>query len=193
VPADGLDRAGPSVDAGRMAEPGIRGGATTVAEVVYLLDEAFAGPGIEASNEAQSLLQNLASVSEEQWREIPNGGVRTVESIALHVGTCKIMYDEYAFGRGERRWDDPDLTPWPEGHAPMHETVEWLKASHARLVDHVRCLRDADLGVPRRANWGELRPTRWLISTILQHDAYHAGEINHIRSLLAGDDRWHWS
>ena len=22
------------------------------------------------------------------------------------------------------------------------------------------------------------------------HDAYHAGEINHLRSLLDGDDRW---
>jgi hypothetical protein len=38
-------------------------------------------------------------------------------------------------------------------------------------------LSDADLDVPPRANWGELKPTRWLISTILQHDTYHAGEI----------------
>jgi hypothetical protein len=74
----------------------------------------------------------------------------------------------------------------------MHEAVSWLKASHARFVDHVRHLSDADLGVPRRANWGGLEPTRWLISTILQHDTYHAGEINHIRSLLAQDDRWRW-
>jgi hypothetical protein len=44
------------------------------------------------------------------------------------------MYDAYAFGSGERRWDDPGLTPWPEGHAPMQETVDWLKASHARFV-----------------------------------------------------------
>jgi hypothetical protein len=74
----------------------------------------------------------------------------------------------------------------------MQETVDWLKASHARFVDHVRQPSDADLDVPRRANWGELKPTRWLISTILQHDTYHAGEINHIRSLLAEDDRWRW-
>jgi uncharacterized damage-inducible protein DinB len=175
-----------------MGEPSDRQSATAVTELVYLLDEAFAGTGIEESNEAQSLLANLATVSAEQWRAVPSGGVRTVESIALHVGTCKIMYDEHAFGSGERRWDDPDLTPWPEGHAPMDEAVDWLKASHARFVGHVRRLSDADLGVPRRANWGELEPTRWLISTILQHDTYHAGEINHIRSLLAEDDRWRW-
>jgi hypothetical protein len=27
---------------------------------------------------------------------------------------------------------------------------------------------------------GELEPARWLISTILRHDTFHAGEINHI-------------
>jgi DinB superfamily len=175
-----------------MREPSDRDGSRAVAELAYLLDEAFAGTGIEESNEAQSLLVNLATVGEDQWREVPNGGVRSIESIALHVGACKIMYDEYAFGPGELGWDDPALTPWQEGHAPMRETVDWLVASHARFVDHVRRLSEDELGVPRRANWGELKPTRWLISTILQHDTYHAGEINHIRSLLAGDDRWRW-
>ena len=34
--------------------------------------------------------------------------------------------------------------------------------------------------------------TRWLLSTLLQHDTYHAGEINHLRSLLSGEDRWMW-
>jgi len=166
---------------------------TAIDEIVYLLDEAFAGRGIEESNEAQSLLANLASVDEARWRALPAGAVRTVESVALHVGTCKVMYDEYAFGPGELRWDDAELLPWPEGRAPMDETIGWLKAVHARFVDHVRTLTDGGLEAPRRANWGELKPTRWLISTILQHDTYHAGEINHLRSLLAEDDRWRWA
>jgi hypothetical protein len=42
---------------------------------------------------------------------MPNGGARPVESIALHVDPCKVMSDEYASGSGERRWDDPHLTP----------------------------------------------------------------------------------
>jgi hypothetical protein len=25
---------------------------------------------------------------------------------------------------------------------------------------------------------------------MITHDAYHAGEVNHIRSLFSGDDRW---
>jgi len=27
---------------------------------------------------------------------------------------------------------------------------------------------------------------------MLQHDVYHAGEINRMRSTLSGEDRWQW-
>lgn len=165
---------------------------TAVDEIVYLLDEAFSGTGIEETNEGQSLLVNLATVEEAQWRAVPPGGVRTVESVALHVGTCKVMYDEYAFGPGRLRWDDPGLRPWPEGEAPMVETIAWLKEAHVRFVDHVRALSDHELAEPRQSNWGEAKETRWLISTMLEHDTYHAGEINHIRSLLSADNGWKW-
>jgi hypothetical protein len=96
---------------------------TAVQELVYLLNEAFSGRGIEETNESQSLLVNLSSVGEANWRTPPPGGTRTVESIALHVGTCKLMYDEYAFGPGKLTWDDPHLQPWPEGEAPMSQVI----------------------------------------------------------------------
>ena len=165
---------------------------SAVEELVYLLDEAFAGKGIEETNESQSLLVNLSSVGEAMWRTPPPSGTRTIESIALHVGSCKVMYDEYAFGTGDLQWDDPDVQPWPDGQAPMAETIEWLRSAHERLREHVLALDDEVLNMPRRANWGELKETRWLISVLIQHDAYHAGEINHVRSLLSRDDRWKW-
>jgi hypothetical protein len=31
-------------------------------------------------------------------------------------------------------------------------------------------------------------PIRWFIGVMIQHYAYHAGEINHIRALHQGDD-----
>jgi hypothetical protein len=89
---------------------GARGG---LDGLLYLLDEAFGGRGIEASNESQALLANLATVTD-----------------------------------------------------------------------------DGELGRPRPTNWGEERETRWIVAAMVTHDAYHAGEINHIRSLLQGDDRW---
>jgi hypothetical protein len=163
-----------------------------VEELVYLLNEAFEGRGIESSNESQSLVANLATVDASMWRKVPRGGVRTIEAMALHVGSCKLMYDDFAFGSGKLGWDDPDVKPWGDKEAPMDDVIEWLRGVHDRFVLHVADLSDADLAAPRPANWGELRETRWLISMILQHDAYHAGEINHIRSLFAGSDRWRW-
>ena len=30
------------------------------------------------------------------------------------------------------------------------------------------------------------------LAALIGHDFYHAGEVNHVRSLLAGEDRWLW-
>jgi hypothetical protein len=157
---------------------------------LYLLDEAFRGKGIEESNESQALLTNLATVPETAWRAVLPGADRTVEKIVLHVGACKVMYDDYAFGTGTLFWTDREVEPWPAGSAPMAETIDWLAEVHARLVEHIAGLSDDDLADLRLTNWGERRETRWIVSTMIQHDLYHAGEINHIRSLLSGDDRW---
>jgi hypothetical protein len=159
--------------------------------MLYLMDEAFRGAGIEETNESQALLPNLATVDPSAWRAVPAGASRSIESIALHVGMCKVMYEDYAFGDGTLVWDEPAVQPWPEGAAPMGEAVRWLERVHDRLVSRVAALADdSELDRPRLANWGELRPTRWLISTLVTHDAYHAGEINHLRSFLGPDDRW---
>jgi len=37
-----------------------------------------------------------------------------------------------------------------------------------------------------------MKETRWLIAVTIEHDLYHAGEINHLRALKHGDDRWAW-
>ena len=163
-----------------------------VALLAYLMDEAFSGAGIEESNESQSLMANLATVADDMWRAEVPGAVRTIESIALHVGACKVMYRDHAFGARELTWESPEVQPWADGAAPKSETLDWLRTTHAQLMRHVAALSDGDLYQPRLANWGEQRETRWLLSTLLQHDAYHAGEINRIRSLLAGEDRWNW-
>jgi hypothetical protein len=163
-----------------------------VDELVYLLGDAFAGTGIEESGESQALMTNLATVDERQWREVPAGGSRSIESIVLHVGSCKVMYDDYAFGAGTLTWEDSEVQPWPTGTAPLPDALEWLRRVHDRLVDHIGALDDAELGSPRRTNWGDERETRWIVAAMVGHDLYHAGEINHIRSLFAGEDRWMW-
>jgi uncharacterized damage-inducible protein DinB len=163
-----------------------------VEALLYLMDEAFEGPGIEESNESQALVTNLATVTEDQWQAKVSGVERTIAWMVIHLGTCKIMYDDYAFGSGTLFWDQPAVQPWPEDQAPMAETLAWLREAQARLRAHVAELRDEDLDQSRKTNWGEERPTRWIVTAMITHDAYHAGEINHLRSLLSGDDRWNF-
>ena len=161
--------------------------------LLYLLDEAFEGRGIEESNESQALLTNLATVSEADWRASVPGATRTIESMVLHVAACKVMYDDYAFGSGTKQWGTPDVEgPWEPGTAPMAEAIALLREAHRPFGDHVAALGDSDLDRPRMTNWGEERPTRWIVAAIIGHDFYHAGEINHLRSLLGTDDRWRW-
>jgi uncharacterized damage-inducible protein DinB len=156
-----------------------------------LLDEAFRGRGIEESNESQALLTNLSGAAEDVWGALPSGAARSIAAIALHVGACKVMYADYAFGAGTLQWGTPQVEPSPEAAVPREELLPWLEGAHQRLVGHVAALVDDDeLDRPRMTNWGELRTTRWIITAMITHDAYHAGEINHLRSLLEGDDRW---
>ena len=164
----------------------------TVDGLVYLLDEAFEGRGIEESNESQALLTNLATVTDAEWRATVPGATRTIESMVLHVAACKVMYDDYAFGPGTKQWGTPEVEGWVGTDAPMTEAIDWLREAHRPFRDHVAELTDDDLDAPRMTNWGEERPTRWIVAAIIGHDFYHAGEINHLRSLLGTDDRWRW-
>ena len=35
-----------------------------------------------------------------------------------------------------------------------------------------------------------MKESRWIIAVMIEHDLYHAGEINHIRALRQGNDGW---
>ena len=164
-----------------------------VESLLYLLDEAFEGRGIVQSNESQSLLTNLGTVSQADWHARPNGATRTIESMVRHVAACKVMYSDYAFGKGTKQWGTPDVEgPWGVDRAPMSAAIAWLRESHRSFTEHVAQLTDDELDRERMTNWGEPRPTRWIVAAIVGHDFYHAGEINHLRSLLGTDDRWRW-
>jgi uncharacterized damage-inducible protein DinB len=166
---------------------GSRAGIETLLDLMQM---AFGEAGVE-EDESQALLPNLASVPDEAWRALPTGAARSIESIVLHVGSCKVMYADYAFRDGTLDWDQPAVQPWPEGEAPMSKAVAWLVEVHEQLVSHVAALADdAELERPRQTNWGDEWRTRSIIGAMITHDAYHAGEINHLRSMLGPDDRW---
>lgn len=167
-----------------------------VEQLLYLMDEAFDG------EDEEDLLGNLGSITEADWAVIPPGGARSIRHIVGHVGACKYMYDNHAFGDGRLTWDDPagdlgvsmeDLqsrTVDPE--PPMDTVVEWLREGHRRLREHIAAMDDSELFAPRRQPEGEMRETRWIIANMIRHDGYHAGEINHIRALSEANDLWAW-
>ncbi|HET7077681.1 MAG TPA: DinB family protein [Chloroflexia bacterium] len=151
-------------------------------ELLYLLDTAFEGTW-------HSLLDNLQAVTPDDWAWVPPGGQRTIRDIVQHVGGCKFMYHDYAFGGGHLTWDDPLVDGKGVLDTPA-VAIGWLRAGQDRLRRSIAGLDDADLPRPRLTNWGEEQTTRWIITAMIQHDLYHAGEINHLRSLHRQADRW---
>ena len=154
-----------------------------VEQLLYLLDEAFAG------EDWHSLLANLRAVAPGEWGWVPPGGDRSIRDIVQHVGGCKFMYEDHAFGQAALDWEHPVVEGGDALSDPSSASA-WLRDGHARLRRSVAGLDDAELVRPRRTNWGEQKETRWIVAVMIQHNLYHAGEINHLRSLYRRDDRW---
>ena len=152
-----------------------------VDELLSLLDAAFDGEDWHA------LLRNLRAVPAEAWEWVPPGGKRSVRDLAQHVGACKYMYENSAFGDRTLTWDDP-LVLGDGALTDAASAIAWLREGQARLRGSVAALDDAELGRPRRAYWDRVKETRWGIAVMIQHDLYHCGEINHVRALFQGDD-----
>ena len=159
---------------------------TAIETLAGFIEEAYEG------DPDQSLLANLHNLREQDWDSIPPGGGRSIVDILEHVGWCKWMYEDYAFGKGTLRGDQPPLVPSGGARTrPRDELLDWLKEGHTRWLASVRALaNDAELDRKRLTNWGEYLSTRVIIRIMISHDLYHAGEINHIRALLHSNDQW---
>jgi DinB family protein len=157
-------------------------------QYLYLLDEAFAG------DDSHSLRNNLKDLAPEDWLWLPPNGARPIAEMVSHVAGCKNMYGNHAFGDASMTWDDPlaDQKLLKEAStAGIERLIGFLKDSQARFRAQVEALADdAELARPRRTNWGDMAETRWIIKSMIEHDLYHAGEINRMRALRQANDRW---
>ncbi len=153
---------------------------TSIEQLLYQMDEAF------RDNPWGSLLNNLKNVKEDDWEWLPPDGKRSILHIVQHVGYAKLNYENNAFGDRSMNWNNPaDI---PQGSNPS-VMIEWLKEGHERLRASLAALQDdEELRKNRMAPWGTEANTRWIVNNMIQHDIYHAGEINHIRALRQGDD-----
>jgi hypothetical protein len=159
-----------------------------IEQYLYLMDAAFAGP------DWHSLLANVRALKADDWLWLPPDGARPIAEMVAHVGACKYMYENHAFDDAALQWGQPltserrlsAVTP-----AAVDELIAWLEAAQRRLRMSVDALADdAELLKLRRTNWGEMKETRWIVKSMIEHDLYHAGEINRMRALRQRNDRW---
>jgi hypothetical protein len=172
-----------------------------VDSLVYLLDEAFEGK----DKPWHSILGNLASCTEDDWLWTPPGGARSIRALMAHVGGAAYLYHDRAFGGGAmfgdppRDWNPPagdlgfgmeDLEAYHplENEPPMADVIAWATDGARAFRDAVDDLDDSALMEERTNHRGEPFPIRWFAGVMIQHYAYHAGEINHIRALHQGND-----
>ncbi len=154
-------------------------------ELLRLMGSGFDGP-LE-----QSLFSNLKTVRDEDWVALPERAHRSIREMTLHVGLFKYIYANHAFRGAGMAYDDPPARPPAARLESVGSAMEWLREAHDYLTTAIDELPDdAELEVKRKAHWGEMLPTHTLIEIVLQHDLYHAGEINRTRALLQDDDRW---
>jgi hypothetical protein len=163
-------------------------GREVIDTLCWLIEEAF------IDDPGGSLLSNLANLRPEDWTALPPGGGRTISDILEHVGWSKWMYEDYAFGSASLRGDQPPLIPADGARSrPPDELLAWLKEGHRKWLNSVHALPgDSELERDRLTNWGEWMKTRTIIRIMIGHDYYHAGEINHVRALLQGNDHWEY-
>ncbi len=161
---------------------------TAIDELVILFDHVLEEHGF-GWDHWHSILWNLHNVTPDQWTELPSGGGRTIRELVTHLGATFLVYADRTFGDGAREWGDRIIDGMGPGETP-EETIAWLRRSHAHLRSRLAALTDDELGVIRKAPWGDEYETRRLIELMIQHPIYHTGEINHIRALLQGNDDW---
>jgi len=162
------------------------GSRTTIDTLAWLIQDAFEG------DPSHSLRANLRDLRDEDWTALPPDGGRSIADIIEHVAWSKWMYEDYAFGSAIMRGDQPPLIPANGARSRPHdELLKWLMDGHQRWLASVRALGDdTELDHDRLTNWGERLPTGVIIRIMIFHDLYHAGEINHMRALIQGTDRW---
>jgi hypothetical protein len=155
---------------------------SALTQILYLLDDAFAG------HDWHSLLINLSSVTPDESLWVPPGGRRSIRYIVRHVGVGKYIYQNHAFGDASFTWEG--LHAVADNHVEtITQAIAWLRQGHEQWRASIAALDDDDeLLRPRLSPFDGPQETRWIIARMMQHDLYHAGELNHIRAICQQDD-----
>lgn len=142
-----------------------------------------------------SLRSNLTGVTEREWDarlaqhsvEVPgNRPDPSIADLVRHVGGAIVMYTDRAFGPAAIEWQD---VPQPE--LDVAGMLAWLDEVHGAFAAGLATLADdAQLAEERPGPSRERRMSvEQLVWLMINHDLYHAGEINRQRELVVGTER----
>jgi uncharacterized damage-inducible protein DinB len=149
---------------------------------LYLMRRAF-------DQGEHSFVRNLESTSTHDWDALIPGQLfgRSIGYTAWHNAAGKQLYWDHAFGRQTLTGDitgEGVLEP----RRTLADVLEHARRWHERWLESVAALTQADLEAPTTTHWGQVVSMRWVIVAVIEHDLYHAGEINHLRAVLQGND-----
>jgi hypothetical protein len=95
----------------------------------------------------------------------------------VHLGTCKVMYHEWAYGAARMTFPELDIP-----HAAA-DGLDLLEEGHKLLRRDLQGMSESELDGPRKTNWGEIWPAWRIFWAMTDHDAFHGGMIGYIRDL----------
>jgi uncharacterized damage-inducible protein DinB len=135
------------------------------------------------------ITQILKGVIAEQAATRPPNGAHSIWELVLHATGWRNEVARRATGEPAQ---EPEAGDWPEVGDPTPErwkaALAALDASHLRLVEVVRGMTDQKLlqptNDPRNRELGTGVSYYELLHGIVQHDAYHAGQIAIVRRVM---------
>lgn len=154
---------------------------------VELFDHSLEEDAVEFDRRQwHSMMGNLKSCRPEDWDALPPGAVRNIRELVHHVGGCYLMYENHGFGDRTMTWDRTLQGVTADG--TIEETLTWLREAHRTFRESLASITDDQLDELTYGHWGGQLLRRRVVELMLQHGIYHAGEINHLRCLLQGND-----
>ena len=148
-----------------------------VKDVLTALQGAFGSRGWHGP----TVLEAVKGVTETQAARKPEAVHHSIHVLVDHIQYWEEAGLRYATTRGKPRRTRRD---WRQPATSFAASVRRMKTTHARLVAAVAQLRDADLE-RSIGTWDSGRmPLAKVLHGVAAHDAYHAGQIRLIRTLL---------
>lgn len=150
--------------------------------LISLLDLVFEG------DDETSLVANLRNVDKATWNAVPQGGGRTIAQIASRAGLAPWVYADFAFGAGGQTWG-PAVADVVAAARSMAQSSGCARATAASSRRSQLSMMAFSMNYAPFVGVSP-PPLRKLVAALVSHASYHAGEINHARSLIRGTDRW---